>query len=890
MRTSRDPVTRAQAWYERLLRLYPARFRARFATDLIELFRDLYAARALGSSRAGRVRFWTRVAADTVRHAAHERVTRRHPPPLRPRWKGPSAMSLWFEDVRHAARGIVKAPGLAAAIVFTLMLAIGANSAIFTVVHGVLLRPLSFTEPERVVMLFEVDSRGRDYMASVPTFEDWRTTLQTVRDISLMGTQSVNLTSVAEPDRLRGGFVTADFFTTLGVAPVIGRAFAYGEDQPGAAKTVVLSYATWQQRFGGDPAILGRVLMLNNEPHDVIGILPRNFEFPLAENDIWLPFSSHPVQDRLRANRNWMVFGRVAAGVTFEQVTAELRKVAADIGRAHPETSTGWTARLEPYHDVAVRLVRRNLQLLAGAIGFVLLIACANIANLLLARASSRQREMAIRTALGASRARLVGQLLTEYVLLAAIGGALGLLVSAALTDAMLTLLPGLPRGERIAPDATVVAFTAALSIGTGLLFGLVPALRASRIDSRAALHDDRRSGESRATARFRSGLVVAELALSLVLLVGAGLFIQSLQRLTTVELGFNPERLLTLEYRLPRNKYSTPDQQVEFHRLVIDRLAAVPGVQIAALARAVPQSGNGAYVGIWRAEDPPPAQDDTLRAQYNVVSDDYFRAMEIPIIDGRVCSTEDAPNAPLAMIVNKLLAERLWPGRRAVGQRLRAADAPGEAVIVGVVGNTRPQLLSQPFAPQLYGCLRQQPGIFATVIAKTAGDPMTIARPVQKAIWSVDPDQPMWKIRTSEALLDAAVQSPRFVMLLMTAAAGLALLLAAIGTYSVLSYAVQQRRREVGVRMALGATRGDVARLILGQTALLVAAGVLTGVLGALLLTRVLATQLYDISPRDPATFAATACALTVVAIAAAWLPLRRATAVDPLATLRAE
>jgi putative ABC transport system permease protein len=888
---SRDRTIRARAWYRRLLRAYPAEFRQRFAADLDDLFGDLYDARAANAPAAARARFWIRILADTVHHALRERLGRPRRLPLRAHHaRGPSIMSLWTEDARYALRALKKQPGLAATVVLTLTLAIGANSAIFTVVNAVLLRPMPFADPERVVMLYEVDARGRDYMASVPGFEDWRRALTTIEGVSLMATQSVNLTSVAEPDRLRGGFVTASFFDMLGVQPIIGRGFAAGDDGPGAAKTAVLDHATWQQRFGGDPAIVGRALVLNNEPHTIIGILPPSFEFPIAENDVWLPMSSYPVQDRSRASRNWMAFGRVRAGVSVEQADAELRKVAGDLARAYPETNAGWSARFDPFHQVSVRLVQRNLQLLAGALGFVLLIACANIANLLLARASTRQREMAVRAAVGASRARLVSQLLTENVALAVAGGALGLLAGAALTDAMLTLLPTLPRGSRIAPDATVVAFTAALSIGTGLLFGTLPALRASRTDVRAALSEGARTGDSRAMGRLRSGLVVAELALSLVLLVGAGLFIQSLNRLTGVELGFNPERVLTLEYRLPRNKYTTGEEQFAFHRRVLERIAAVPGVQVASLARAMPQSGNGSYVGFWRSEDTRPSQDAMPRAQYNVVSDDYFRAMEIPVVAGRVCDRQDTPAAPMALVVNAMMAERVWPGEPAIGKRLRAPDIPGEAVVIGVVGNTRPQLLSQPVAPQIYGCLRQQPGIFATIIARTAGEPLALSRSVQQAVWSVDPDQPMWKIRSAESLVAGAAQSQRFVTLLMTGAAALALLLAGLGTYSVLSYAVQRRAREVGVRMALGATRADVARLVLGQTAVLVAAGVLAGLAGAFALSRLVAAQLYETSARDPGTFALMAIALSVVAAVAAWLPMRRATAVDPVVTLRAE
>jgi predicted permease len=631
-------------------------------------------------------------------------------------------------------------------------------------------------------------------------------------------------------------------------------------------------------------------LILNNEPHEVIGILPPQFEFPIAENDVWLPYSSLPIQDRDRSSRNWFAFGRIVDGVAFDQADAELKQAAASLAQSYPDTNAHWSMRFEDIHSLSVMSVERNLRMLMGAVGFVLLIACANIANLLLARASARQREIAVRAALGASRGRIVRQLLVESVLLAIIGGAGGLLLSAVLTDAMLTLLPNLPRSTFVRPDVTVVVFTAAVSIATGVIFGLAPAVRLARPDLRAALSEGARSGDGLGPSRVRAALVVAEIALALVLVVGAGLFIRSLTRLVNVELGYNPSNLLTLEYRLPRNKYTRPEQQVEFHERVIDRLRSLPGVQSVAFARAIPQSGNGSFVGFWRDGEPTPSRETMPRAQFNVVSGDYFATFGIPIIEGRTCGREDSPDAPVAVVVNRLLVDRLWPGEHAVGRRLRAPDIPGAAVIVGVVGNTRPQMLSQPFVPQIYGCLSQQPGIFASIAIKSAGEPLLLSRSVQQAIWAIDADQPMWKIRTAESMVAASVARERFVMLLMTFAAGLALLLAGLGTYSVLAYTVQRRAREVGVRMALGATRANIVRMILGQTAFLTLIGVGIGLAGAAVLSRLVATQLYDVSPHDPTTFIITALTLTIVALVAAWLPARRATALAPGVVLKNE
>ena len=799
-------------------------------------------------------------------------------------------MALLMEDLRHSWRAVRHQRALSLVILLTLALAIGANSAIFTVVNAVLLRPLPYQDPERIVMIYTVDRNGADRLMSAPDYEDLRATLQSLTHVSLMGTQTANLTGVPEPDRLRAGFVTANFFDTLGVQPIIGRPFAHGDDGRGARKTAILEYDIWQTRFGSDPAIIGRSLILNNEPHEVIGILPPQFEFPIAENDVWLPYTSLPALDRDRGSRNWFAFGRVANGASIEQADAEVKQAAARLAQAYPETNANWSTRLEGVHALSVMTVGRNLQMLMGAVGFVLLIACANIANLLLARASGRQREIAVRAALGASRLRIVRQLLLESLLLAVAGGTVGLLLSAVLTDAMIALLPNLPRSSFVRPDAAVIAFTALISMATGLIFGLAPALRLSRPNLRATLNEGARSGEGRRTNRVRSALVIAELALSLVLVAGAGLFMQSLARLVSVDVGYDPANLLTLEYRLPRNKYARPQQQVEFHQQVVDRIRTLPGVQSVAFARAIPQSGNGAFVGFWRDGDAPPSRETMPRAHYNVVSSDYFATFGIPVLEGRPCSTADAPDAPMSIIVNRMLADRVWPGESAIGRRLRAPEIPDTAVVIGVVGNTRPQLLTDSMTPQIYGCLSQQPGIFASIAIKTAGEPTLLTRSVQQTIWSVDADQPMWKIRTAESMIGATVQRERFVMLLMAFAAGLALLLAGVGTYSVLTYTVQRRLREVGVRIALGATRGNIVRLVLGQTAMLTAAGISVGVLGAIALSRIVATQLYEVSPRDPMTLTATATTLAAVAMLAAWLPTRRATNVDPVRALRGE
>ena len=871
--------------YRALLRCYPPAFRARFGTDLVELFTDLHRQAA-----PRRVRFWWRIARDTMRHGLAERATTRRDArrsPFTPPPPKDAFMTTLLLDLRMAFRSFRSQPGFTAIVVSTLALGIGVTAAMFTIVNAVLLRPLPYDQPDRVVMLFERDPGGATQLVSQPAFEDWQS-LTRFSHVALVGSQTANLTGSGEPDRLRAGFVTANFLNVLGVSPAIGRGFAAGEDRRGAPGVAILPHAAWETRFGSDPSILGRTLTLNNEPFQVIGILPRSFEFPFDDIEVYLPVWSWPgLPPPARGTRPLFALGRLADGVTIEEGEAELRQWAAATGAAYPDTNAGWSAQAVPFHTSMVRFVRTPLLLLMGAVVLVLLVACANVANLTLARGSSRDREMALRTALGAPRSRLVRQLLTESLLLAMAGGTLGLLASAAITDALLAIAPALPRGARVAPDGVVLVFTAGISALTGLVFGIVPALRTSRPDLRGGLQEGARATQA-GGGRLRRTLVVAELALSLVLLAGAGLLAQSLYRLVTVDVGFRADRLLTMEYRLPRNKYAKPPEQWDVHRRILDRIAAVPGVESAALAGSLPFSGNGGSLVLWRAEDPPPADQRTPTAQYVPVTDRYFETMGLPLAIGRGCGPDDTPQAPLAIVVNQLLADRLWPGTSPVGRQVRAAGVPGAAVVVGVTRGTKHRSFNQTATPQVYGCFSQNPSIFATVAARTTGEPLALARSIQQAIWSVDPDQPMWKIRTMDAMMSASATNERFLAILMSAAAGLALALAALGVYGVMSYTVARRAREVGVRMALGASRGSILGLVLRESVVTVGFGLGLGVLGAVVGSRLLAAQLYEIAPRDPITLIVTAAILGATAIAASLLPALRAAGVDPVVTLR--
>ncbi len=888
---------RALQTYRVLLRCYPVSFRARFERDLLELFDDLHAA-----APRPRVRFWLRILLDTVRQGLAERVAMRdHPRPF-PRHSGDSAMTTLVNDLRLALRSFRVQPAYTATVIGTMALGIGVTSAMFTVVNAVLLRPLPYDRPEQVVMVFERDPTGATTQVAMPTFEDWQQRLTSFRHLALFGSQTANLTGSGEPDRLRAAFVTADFFRALGVSPLLGRDFSPGEDGPTARGVAVLPYGVWTRRFGSDPSILGRTLTLNNEPFEVIGVLPRAFEFPFDEIEVYLPVTASPEYASLRGlasrpglpaatreRRAMFAFGRVADGVPVETASAELRQVSEQLSAAHPETSAGWSAEIVPFHTVAVRFVRTPLYVLMGAVSLVLLIACANVANLTLARGTARVREMAVRAALGAGRRRLAAQLLTESLALSLAGGGLGLLVGAALTEGLLAMAPPLPRGSTIGPDPTVLIFTVTVSIVTGVVFGLVPALRGSRADLRASLQEGSRSTDA-GRGRLRHALVVAELALSLVLLVGAGLLTKSLVQMVRSDVGFTPDGLLTLEYRLPRNKYAHPPQQWDVHRRILARVGQVPGVERAALTSALPFSGNGSRLAVWRAEDPEPDRGAAPVAIVNAVTEDYFAAMGIPVVAGRVCGSSDTPGAPLAVLVNRHLADRMWPGQSPVGRRVRAAGVPGQGVVVGLVGNTVHAGYRAGIGPQLYACFAQSPAIFATMVARTTGDPMASARAVQQAVWSVDPEQPMWKIRSMTSLVASGADRERLLTTLMAVAALLALLLTVLGVYGVVSYSVRRRAREVSVRIALGASRRSILGLVLRETATLVALGLGLGALGALASSRLIASQLHEVKPGDAGTLVATGVLLAIAALVAAALPAVRASSADPVANLRIE
>ncbi len=814
--------------------------------------------------------------------------------------KGDGTMETFWNDARYGLRMLAKSPAFTLVAVLTLALGIGANTAIFSVVNAVVLQPLPLPDSDQLVSGNALTKEGRPIWFSYPDFLDLRAATTLLEGYSAFVPQSVNLTGRDEPQRVRGGFVSDNFFKVVGVEPAIGRGFLPGkDDEEGAENVCIVQHETWQGLFGGDPKFLGARIILNNEPFTVVGILPPGFRFPFDEVEVWMPHHTWPVY-RDGVQEGWIRrrsagavggIGRMKPGVTVQQAETEFKGILARLSKQYPEGGER-SAALSTLKEEVISDVKLMVLVLLGAVAFVLLIACANVANLMLARAASRHRELATRAALGAGRKRLVSQLLTETCLLWMAGGLGGLALGAWGLQLLLAAAPGdLPGGILARLDFSVFAFALGLTAGTGVLFGMIPALRFSSPNVTEALKEGGRTGsEGGPRTRLRAVLVVAQVALTLVLLAGSGLMLRSFQRLLQVDAGFQPEHLLTMEYRLPSNKYPNGAQQWETHRRIIEQVRRVPGVQSAALVRGLPFSGNGGTVTFELPGRPP--TEERLRARSNSVDPEYFRTMGIPLLRGRTFTEHDHDGAPVVAVINRYMAERFWPGADPIGQKLHISNDPELIVaeIVGVVGDTKQYALNDPEIFYIYGAQAQNPHIFNTIAARTSGDPMQLAHAVRAAVWSVDPEQPVWKIRSQQSLLDRSVGLPRFLAQLMGAYAALALLLAAVGIYGVMSYNVTQRTHEIGVRMALGAEPLDVLRIVLRHGLLLTGMGLAIGLGGALALGRAVQALLFNIKASDPLTLAAVAALLALVALLASYLPARRATRVDPLIALRYE
>ncbi len=805
-------------------------------------------------------------------------------------------MQTLLQDLRYGARALIRTPGFTLVAILMLALGIGANTAIFSVVNAALLRPLGFKQPEQLVMVFSKTSGEARGSVSIPDLVDWRAQSQSFSQLSAVTPQSVNLTGRAEPGRVIGGFVSSDFFKTLGVEPALGRAFLSGEDQAGAERVAIVNPVVWRDRFGADPGLVGQTLTLNGQLFTVVGIMPEGFRFPYSDIDVWIPVQYHPGFSLDRKSAAVEVIGRLKPGVSERQAQAEMDTIAARLAQQYPEANKDRGVTLVNLQAMVVERVQPLLLALLGAVGFVLLIACANVANLMLSRAVGRSKELALRAALGASRFRLVQQLLTESLMLSLAGGLVGLLIGIWGMDALAASSGiALPFGVQVKLDPVVFGFTFGVTVLTGVLFGLLPALRFSRPDLNDALKEGgRSSGANLGRSRLRSALVVTQIVLAIVLLTGAGLMARSFVNYLRVDPGFDSKNLLTLEYRVPRNKYPEPKQQQQFHEEVVARVQALPGVQSAALVMSVPHGAGIGESGFVLPDRPAPPEGQEPRAQVNRTDANYFRTMRIPLLKGRTFSAQDQPDTPRAMVINQTMARHFWPNEDPIGKQVQLLGSDVKATIIGVVGDIKHGSLDERESAQIYLAYSQRPDIFGSLVVRTSGDALSFSKAVRDAIWSIDKDQPVWKVRTMEFLLDRSLGGQRFMVQLLGIFSLLALLLASVGIYGVMSYAVSQRTNEIGIRMALGAQAGDVLRMIMRQGMTLTLIGIAIGMMATFGLMRLtgllLVNQLFGVSATDPLTFLAIGLLLTLTALLACYLPARRATTVDPMIALRCE
>jgi putative ABC transport system permease protein len=801
-------------------------------------------------------------------------------------------MQVLQQDLRYGLRMLAKKPIFSIIAVITLALGIGANTAIFSVVNAVLLRALPYHNAKQLVVVASTSPGGDRDGLSAPEVQDYQTQMRSLEDLTGFQSQSVNVTGGERPDRVRGAFVTANFFKVFNLPPLIGRTFVDGEDRQGSEKLAVVNEKMWQERLNSDRNLTAKKIILNGEPYSVIGVVSSSFKQPFDPDvEVWMPASSYPGNTGKREWRQLFGMGHLRPEASLSQAQAEASTIAGQLAQAYPKENAGRGARMDYLREVLVGDVRPMLWLLFAAVGVILLIACANLANLLLARGLARQKEIAVRSALGASRWRLIRQLLTETTVIGLLGGAGGLLVAYWGLYGLLKLPQGFVNTNSATLDGRVLFFALSVSVITGWLFGLIPALQLARPDLQTFLKEGARgSGEGSRWNRVRGGFVVAQVALSLVMLVSAGLLLRSFDKLLKVNVGFRPEQLLTLEYRLPRTKYKEPAAQWNFHHQLVEQLQQVPGVQSASLVRGLPFSGNGGTTAIVLPDREPPPKGQEPEVMFNTAMPNYFETIGIPLLKGRFFGNEDQTNTPAVVVINQTMAQRFWPNQDPLGKQVKLAQDGSTATVVGVVGDAKHYWLEEEQKPQMYDTYSQDPGLFATVVVRTNVEPLSLAEPVRQALWRVDADQPMWKIRTVEFLVKRSTADRRFLMALMGIFAVLALVLTIIGLYGVISYLVNQRTQEIGIRMALGAQLRDIMRMVLKQGMVLVLTGVGLGLAAAWLLTRLMSRLLYQVSATDPLTFVAISLLLVVVALLACYLPARRATKVDPLVALRYE
>ncbi|MFN2508061.1 MAG: ADOP family duplicated permease [Chthoniobacterales bacterium] len=804
------------------------------------------------------------------------------------------------QDLRYGLRMLAKNPGFTIVAVLALALGIGANSAIFSVVNTVLLRPLPFKNPDQLVMIWE-NATHLGFPKNTPSpanFLDWRQQSTVFEAMAATAQRSFNLTGVGEPERLDGRRVSANLFDLLGVHPTLGRTFLPEEDQPGT-RVVILSEGLWKRRFGGDPSVIGRALTLSGESYTVIGVMPRTVQLPGMDNwrdQLWVPIAFPSDEAASRGNHYLEVHARIKSRLSLKQAQAEMDTIAARLAQQYPEENVRIGAVVTPLHEHLVGDIKPALLVLLGAVGFVLLIACANVANLLLARAAVRQKEIALRVALGASRSRLARQFLAESVLLAVLGGGVGLALAVVGLNVLKRFIPdSISQADAISIDAKVLVFTGVVALLTGLIFGLAPASQASHPNLNDTLKEGGRdSGAGSRSNRIRSTLVVAEVAVSFILLIGAGLLINSFMHLRNLNPGFRADHLLTMKVVLSETKYPDKERRAPFFDELIRRVQNLPGVESVAVASNLPltYSGDSMPIGVEGRPDPPPDQNPDVILR--VVSPGYFNTMGIPLVQGRDFTEQDNAAGARVVVVTEKTARHYWPGQSPIGKRLKpgstTSDSPWREV-VGVVRDVRQNDFVKEPKMQMY-MPHAQVGSFAAnaLVVRTKVDPLSVATAVRNQVWVIDKDQPVSDVRTMDEIVSEAVARQRFSMLLLGVFATLALVLAAVGIYGVMSYSVAQRTREIGIRMALGAQRTDVLKMTVKQALKLVGFGLLIGLSAAFVLTRVMASLLFGVSATDPTTFVTISLLLIGVAVLASYIPALRATKIDPMVALRYE
>jgi predicted permease len=810
--------------------------------------------------------------------------------------------TVW-QDIRYAVRQLRQNPGFTVVITLTLALSIGANSAIFSVIDAVLLKPLPYPQADRLMRVYLSNDAFPQFPLNPWDFHDYRARNTSFESLAAYTREDAQLSGAGNPVRLSGFGVTAGYFHTLGLKPELGREFDPQAEIPGNEKQVMLSDRLWRSRFNADPEILGRKITLEMTPYTVVGVMPPGTAHPgnsyravsFGDSvDVWSPFPFEGDPSR-RGSHYIEGIGRLKPGITPKQAQAELNAIMTELGREH-EGDVGWTVHVIPLYEEIVGVNRRMLLVLLGAVGMVLLIACANAANLLLARASARQREVSVRLALGAPRARLIRQMLTESLLISLLGGGLGALLAIEGVKALVSLLPaGFPRASEIHVNGTVFGFTFLISLLTGVLFGLAPALQASRVDPKQGLHESgRRAMGGAGQRKLRNVLVIAEVSLACALLIGAGLMLRSFLNQLQQNPGFQPQRVLTASISLPQAEYKTDVASTQFYARLSAGLASMPGVESEGIGSDLPWTGYDDNCG-FTIEGKQPAPHEQFHGRYHAASENFFRALGVSLVEGRFFTPNDSKNSPAVWIINQAMAKRYWPNEDAVGKRITFADNPGPkdwVTIVGMVGDVKDKPNSPGAEPAFWWPLSQAWSVFPemSIVVRSNADPKLLTDAIREQVRQLDPSLALANVRLMDQIADAGIATPRFAFFLVGLFAALAIILAAIGTYGVISYSVSQRIPEFGLRLALGAPPRGLLRLVLAQAARLAIAGTALGVVVALTLARVMRSLVYNVSPADPLTFTAVALMVISIALLACWLPARRATKANPMAALRAE